>query len=141
MIASKHLYRNFLNDRRVYNLNRGYWRRILSKLGDNISIPFYKEYFANGTAFYDGNPIISAYIPELKKSIRIIQEEPECEEIELGAWTEATEVDNKNIEELVITLELSKEASKVAKELITAWLQEDLNDGQIDNILGKVYSS
>lgn len=140
MMASRHLYRNFLNDRRVYNLNRGYWKRILSKLGDNISIPFYNEHFSNGTPFYDGNPIISAYIPKLKKVIRIIQEEPETEGVEIGAWTEVTELDDGNVNELVISLELSKEASKVAEELIAGWLKEDWDDKQIDGVLEKIYS-
>lgn len=139
-MASRHLYRNFLNDRRVYNLNRGYWKRILSKLGDNISIPFYNEHFSNGTPFYDGNPIISAYIPKLKKVIRIIQEEPETEGVEIGAWTEVTELDDGNVNELVISLELSKEASKVAEELIAGWLKEDWDDKQIDGVLEKIYS-
>ncbi len=91
-MTNNHLYSNFLSDKRIYNLNRAYWKRMLSKIGENISMPFYKEQFSNGVHFYDGNPIVSAYLPNLNKSIRIIQEEPETDSLEVGAWTEEQRV-------------------------------------------------
>ncbi len=140
MVVSKYLYCNFLTDKRLYNLNRGYWKKMLISLGKELSIPFYNEHFANGKPFYDGNPIISAYIPSLKKSIRIIQEVPEMNEVEIGVWTEDTEFDNENIKELVISLELSQESSKIAKKMIIEWLQGNWNENQTNSMLEKTYS-
>lgn len=138
MKANKHLYCNFLNDKRVYNLNRGYWKKMLSDLGKDMSIPMYNEHFSNGNLFYDGNPIISAHIPNLKKSIRIIQEAPETDEVEIGAWIENTEMQGENTPELVISLELSRESSKIAKKLMKGWLEENWTESQIDIMLEKI---
>jgi hypothetical protein len=134
-MANKHLYSNFLSDKRIYNLNRGYWKRMLSKVGENISMPFYQEKFSNGVHFYDGNPIASAYLPNLNKSIRIIQEEPETDSLEIGVWTEDKEFEDKNIKELVISLELSRESSKVVRELIKGWLQENWDDEKLEKTI------
>lgn len=138
MIATKHLYRDFLINRRVYNLNRGYWKRMLSKIGEEISIPFYNEHFSNGTPFYDGNPIISAYIPKLKKSIRIIQEDVETESVEIRAWTEDSEHEDDKIQELVISLELSRESAKIATTLIEGWLQHNWDGDKIESEMQNV---
>jgi len=77
--------------------------------------------YANGTKIYDGNPIYSAKL-ENRKAIRIIQEEPESDTRQITAWVEETEDEHENkIEELVISLELTRATRKLALELITAW--------------------
>lgn len=139
-MTNKYLYRNFLKDKRVYNLNRGYWKKMLDSLSNTLPMPLYNEHFSNGAPFYDGNPIFSAYLPSLKKSVRIIQEAPETDNIEIGAWMASIEVNNEPVKELVISLELSQEASMIAKQLIVGWLQDDWNESQIDNALGKTHS-
>ncbi len=133
MIVTKHLYKNFLDNKRIYNLNRGYWKKSLFKIGDGISVPLYNEHFSNGTSFYDGNPMVSAYIPKLSKSIRIIQEEVETDSVEIGAWTENVEYENNPVQELVISLELSKESAQIASNLIKGWLQYNWSSDNIEN--------
>jgi hypothetical protein len=115
----KHLYKDFLSDKRVYNLNKGYWKRVLPKIeGFNP----YQEAFSNGKLFYDGNPMMAFYVPSLNKCVRIIQEEIESEEVSIGAWTENTSIQDRPVQQLVISLELSQEAATKAKHLIEGWL-------------------
>ncbi|MBK7410270.1 MAG: hypothetical protein IPJ40_20765 [Saprospirales bacterium] len=64
----------------------------------------------------------SAYLP--KKALRIVQEEPESKTVEFGYWTEKTEFDpGLEVEELVISLEVSRESQLLAIEVIKEWLK------------------
>jgi len=69
----------------------------------------------------DGNPIYSLDFYFLKKSLRIIQEIPESEDIQIGAWFEGRD-ESRIYDELVISLELTGQTAKIAKKLIEAWL-------------------
>ena len=62
----------------------------------------------NGVALQDGNPIYQSYFPELKKAVRIIQEELLLP-ADFGSWVNLTEVDEEEVEELVISLVLTEE--------------------------------
>lgn len=75
----------------------------------------------NGVALQDGNPIYQAYFPELKKAVRIIQEEPLLP-ADFGSWVNVTEVDEEDVEELVISLVLTKENVERAIAEIRGWL-------------------
>jgi hypothetical protein len=67
-----------------------------------------------------------------KKAIRIIQEEPESDSIEIGAWVDIVYLsEDELIKELMISLELSSESEKLAKTLIKKWIIEDLNNLQM----------
>ena len=105
------LYRNFLTKKTIYNQNESYWKRYVKKVLESAKIEpklWMTNEFANGNKIYDGNPIYSAKVLE-KKAIRIIQEEPESDTLQIAAWVEDTEDENENeIEELVISLELTR---------------------------------
>ena len=75
----------------------------------------------NGVALQDGNPIFQAYFPELKKAVRIIQEEPLLP-ADFGSWVNVTEVEEEEVEELVISLVLTEENVERAGEEIKRWL-------------------
>jgi hypothetical protein len=98
--------------------------------------------FANGTAFFDGNPIFQALFEKENKAIRIIQEEPESHEVEISAWLNQIEIKEDTITELVIALELSKESQKIAEDLIKAWIVRNVStiemQSLIDNLDKKV---
>ena len=67
-----------------------------------------------------------------KKAIRIIQEDPESDSLEIGAWVgDFYLLEDESIKELVISLELSSASEKLAKNLIKKWIVEDLNDLQM----------
>lgn len=135
-MKNKILYQNFLEDRRIYNLNRGYWKKILKSLNQEAkSFPLYNEHFNNGTPFYDGNPMISAAFPSLQKSVRIIQEEVETIEGEITAWVEEVEHEDGVLQELVLSLELSRLTAKIAKKILHGWIVKNWNRADVDELL------
>ena len=117
------LFQNFLTDKKVYNLNEAYYNRLFRSITGKAPIPYYNIRFNNGEKFYDGNPIFSALAGD--RLLRIIQEEPESERMYLRASLEKTP--EEEIDELVITLELSREAKPLLEALIRKWLVERLD--------------
>ena len=120
---AKYLFQSFLEDKRVYNLNQAYWRRSLSVIAKERKLsfqPYLNPNDSEGEKEYDANPIFEAFFPELRKAIRIIQDEPEKDAPELAAWLDSIELeeDERPVSELVIALALSQESSKMAKQLI-----------------------
>jgi len=75
----------------------------------------------NGVDLQDGNPIYQAYFPELKKAVRIIQEEPLLP-ADFGSWVNLTDVNEEEVEELVISLVLTEENVERAIAEIYGWL-------------------
>jgi hypothetical protein len=129
-----HLFKNFLEDKQVYQNNVVYWKDILSKIVKDKSENYYwlEPQFINSESFFDGNPMVSLICHSPKKAIRIIQEKPESDSIEIGAWVDDFYLsDNESIKELVISLELSSESEQLAKNLIKKWIIENLNDLQM----------
>ncbi|MEM6298749.1 MAG: hypothetical protein AAF740_08695, partial [Bacteroidota bacterium] len=95
----------------------------------------YNEHFVNNTLFYDGNPIISAHLPELGKSLRIIQEEAETIEGEITAWVEEVEYGDGFLQELVLSLELSRLTAKVARKVLQGWVIENWGSAEVEEVL------
>ncbi|CAA6800596.1 MAG: Unknown protein [uncultured Aureispira sp.] len=118
------LYKNFLVKKMIYNQNESYWKRYVRNALEPKVIEhesWLENEYANGTKIYDGNPIYSAKLHN-QKAIRIIQEEPESDTRQIAAWVEETEDEHENkIEELVISLELTRDTRKLALELIKEW--------------------
>jgi hypothetical protein len=122
------LYKNFLEDKRVYHLNVAYWKRYFRKLlkdREDVVFDWMNTRFGNGASFYDGNPMITVLLKKDRKAIRIIQEEPETDGVEIGAWMGEVEVEGTCYKELVISLELSKKANQVAQALISRWIENN----------------
>ena len=69
----KHLFQNFLQDRRVYRLNEQYYNRLFSGMLNKEISPFYTTTYQNGLPFYNANPIFSAV--HEGRIVRIIQKE------------------------------------------------------------------
>lgn len=84
----KYILKNFLDDKKTYEKNEAFWNKLVSELLQSENIQF-EEYIATddgfGNKFYDGNPICNFKIDKLNKTVRIIQEEPESNSIQLSA--------------------------------------------------------
>jgi hypothetical protein len=77
-----------------------------------------------------------------KKAVRIIQEDPESNSLEISAWVDDFYLsEDESIKELVISLELSSESEQLAKTLIKKWIIEDLNSLQISEVINEFYTS
>lgn len=118
----KFLFENFLSDKKMYNLNEAWHRRFFRKITGEPPVVYYNTRYNNGEKFYDGNPIFSALAGD--RLLRIIQEEPESKRVFLRASLEKTP--EEEIDELVITLELSREVKPLLEELIRKWLVDRL---------------
>jgi len=141
----QYLYKDFLEKKEVYILNVAYWERIFNKILKSYEILFkswLNTTFVDGTQFFDGNPIFHALFENQQKGIRIIQEEPKSDHLEISAWIEETEnQEGSTIQELVIVLELSKESELIVKELIKAWVIENLNLEAMQLLIARKISS
>ena len=141
----QHLFKNFLEDKQVYQKNIVYWKNILGNIIKDISenYDWLEPQFINGESFFDGNPMVSLICHSPKKAVRIIQENPESDSIEIGAWVDIFYLsEDEPIKELVISLELSSESEKSAKNLIKKWIIEDLNNLQMCEFINKqIYPS
>jgi len=134
-----YLFENFLDNRDVYIRNVDYWQKTVKAISYlKQSMPF-SEYlnskFANGTAFFDGNPIFQAVFEKENKAIRIIQEEPESHGVEISAWLNQIEIKDETITELVIALELSKESQEIAEYFITAWIVKNVSTIEMQDLI------
>lgn len=140
-MISKHLYKDFLEDGRIYTLARNHWKSILGQVHrDFLAVsPATVDKFRDSSPFRDGNPIFSARFNSLNKLIRIVQERPENSDVELSAWIEETEVEELPFQELVICLEMSPESVHIAKELIEAWVGKDLSKSEMLELIDSLF--
>ena len=120
------LYPDFLEDISSYQAATDFWQAKLDPLFRELGLSkqdYLNTTMVNGAPLQDGNPIYQAYFPELKKAVRIIQEEPLLP-ADFGSWVNVTEVEEEEVEELVIGLVLTEENLERAGEEIRAWLNE-----------------
>lgn len=113
-----------MEDVSSYQASSDFWQAKLDPLFRELGLnkqDYLNTTMVNGVALQDGNPIYQAYFPELKKAVRIIQEEPLLP-ADFGSWVNVTEVDEEEVEELVISLVLTEENVERAGEEIMRWL-------------------
>lgn len=97
----------------------------------------YKE-LENISQEIDGNPIYLCHIPHIKKSVRIIQESPTEDILEIGAWVE-TANEYQIFDELVISLELSEDSYPMVKALIYYWLFQSEGNRDMNNFINRLF--
>ena len=126
-MTEKYLFIKSTEDKRIYNLNQGYWKRKLqSRLKEKFSEEnvLFKNIDTKGKKIYDANPIFTFIDYQKTKAIRIIQddikqieqENIEMEKYLISAWFdkisiyEKNNIDSseKNVNELVIALFLTR---------------------------------
>jgi len=139
-----HLYKNFLTNKQVYFQNIDFWKSIIYTVLSTEKIKF-NEYLTttkpDGSLYLDGNPIFNFKIDNSNRAVRIIQEEIETEKIVFSAWiNKTTLIDNSEIEELVISLELSNESILLAIELINEWIINKLSTEKIEKLIDKIFT-
>ena len=140
-----HIFPNFLTNEQEYHICESYWdtkiRYLLEEHGLAEPVPYLNTTFANGKAQLNGNPIANYYIKHKDKAIRIIQEEPETEGLEISAWINKLETENLTATELVITLELTPEAERITFDLISKWLIQNYSPAVMTKYIDYIYES
>jgi hypothetical protein len=123
----KYLYKNFLKDRREYDLNVAYWQRYMNRALKELELigeKYLTDRFTNGELFRDGNPIYNAKVKSLKKAFRIIQELPEEFENYYTSFFKEIEIDETEYLEFVVVLTLTTQNRDRAVHEIVEWLSE-----------------
>jgi hypothetical protein len=122
------LYASFLENRRVYRLAKARWQRLFEQLLSAKQYAF--RPFLNEKRM-DGNPMFTAYVPDIDRAVRIIQVDPSeaVSELDISAWLNQALMPEREdqVMELVIDLVMTKEAEQISQLLIEAWLLQQLS--------------
>ena len=124
----ENLFPNFLNDRAQYERSEGYWVDLWRQI-DQLDREIYRwayPWLGTGSpTIRDGNPIFSAYTPALNRGVRVVQQEPLDERLDIQAYLDffgGNLGDPDSVSELVIACTLSAEAAKIALDLMRPWV-------------------
>jgi hypothetical protein len=127
------LFADFLKDPHSYDQAVRHWLDLWMKTDEAArkskgwQHPWMISRFANGVELRDGNPVFSAWSPQLRKGLRIIQHEPTRPECELSFWIDDCGEGEDFVQELVVACALSDEASILAFSLINSWVLGDID--------------
>ncbi len=137
-----HLFKDFLESEDEYNDNIDLWKTIVYTLLSVENLTF-NEYLQttkkDGSLYIDGNPIFHFRINNSNRAVRIVQEEIETNHVVFTGWLNTLELENENIEELVISLELSQESILLAIELINAWIINKFSKQKMNKFIKKLF--
>lgn len=126
----RHLFARFLEVPSEYEGAKTYWVNLWNRidawqrLQRDWRHPWLSSGVVAGEELRDGNPIFSAYSPQTRYGIRIIQYPPESDRLEFDWWLDTfggPATDPRAIRELVIACALSEEAARQASELVENW--------------------
>lgn len=122
----RYLFEGFLEEKTIYQVCRIYWEVRLEDFFNKHKITGFQTYlnttFCDGTDFMNGNPMVNYAIKQQERAVRIIQELPNPNDLEITAWLDEFETEDKNLSELVISLQHTPDSEKIAFELIEKWL-------------------
>lgn len=122
------LFPDFLGDKGQYALAEGYWRNLWEEIARSSGqrgewkTPWLRTSFSNGTPFQDGDPIFSAVATERGLGVRVIQHEPETDEVELDSWVETFDGPDSMIRVLVLSCALTDEIVGYVQDLFRSWI-------------------
>ncbi|MCB9291749.1 MAG: hypothetical protein H6559_01250 [Lewinellaceae bacterium] len=125
----KHLYKNFLQDQRVYNLNEAFYKRLVEAVTGSEAFHFFRSRYANGQKIYDGHIFSTRYEGRI---LQVIQREPDSDYPVLRARHKKWD---GQYDMLVLTLELSEEIKLLLKKIVKAWLVEKTAFEEISSML------
>ena len=126
----------FTDDAVKYRLLKSFWADTFKELTGLDENGYVHNFYANGEEIMDGNPIFSSLYKD-DKGIRIIQLDSDDEEPLFVAWTSGIELDEKRVDELVISLQLSEETFIETKRLISLFVGGALYSQLLDSINSK----
>jgi hypothetical protein len=128
----RHLIPSFLDNEVEYARAEQYWVSLWNRIDPQSRDlsgwrqPWLRHGRVERAALLDGNPIFSAYAPEHRKGIRIIQHPATTTDLEFEWWMDTfgdPAGDPNSVEELVIACALSEEAAAMAAELLSSWVR------------------
>lgn len=131
----RHLYKNFLQDQRVYNLNEAFYKRLVEDITGSEASHFFQTAFANGQKIYDDHIFSTKHEDRI---LQIIQWEPDSTFPVLDAhykkWDDEYDM-------LVLYLELSDAVKPILRKVIRAWLVEGVAFDEISPLLPRPHKA
>ncbi len=135
----KYLFEGFLQEKLIYHVCQAYWGIRIEEFFNKHKIsnakPYLKTTFADGTDFFNANPIANYYVENLGRSIRIIQEEPNPNDLEISAWIDKFETETFTTKELVISIQLTTYSERLAFDLIKKWLVKCYTEDKMEKYI------
>lgn len=112
----RHLYENFLLDRRIYNLNEAFYKKLVRSITGSDAEHFFQPSYANGQKIYDDHIFSTRHKGRI---LQVIQRKADSERPVLRARCQKWD---SQYDMLVLTLELSDAIKPALKKIIKAWL-------------------
>ncbi len=112
----KYLYKDFLEDKRAYNLNVAFYTRVVKAITGVEPAPFFKTTYANGRKIYDDHIFSTKYKGRI---LQVIQRPPNSDQPVLRARCQQWD---GQYDMLILTLELSAAVKPMLENIIKAWL-------------------
>jgi len=135
----RYLFEGFLDEKLIYQVCRIYWEIRFEDFFNKHKITGFSVYlsttFGDGTDFMNGNPIVHYAIKSQQRAVRIIQENPNPNDLEITAWLDEFETEDTNLRELVISLQHTPDAEKTAFELIEKWLVYEYSKEKMEKFI------
>jgi len=123
------LFPTFLEDRRVYNLNEAFYKRLVKGVTGMEAAHFFQPTYANGQKIYDDHIFSTRHKDRI---LQFIQRIPDSEYPVLRARHKKWDGE---YDMLVLTLELSDVIKPVLKKVIKAWLVDGVAFNEISSML------
>ena len=146
----QHLYPHFLSAEHEYQSASHLWRSLLAELAATTGSAGQWRSWRPST-FVDGSPIpreiwsiADAYSPSLGRAITIIQRPPVSDCLDVTAWiarrADTTNEDPCDIDDLTLSVVLSKESLEVARMIIASWMDPSISRERMEDIIEQVSS-
>jgi hypothetical protein len=140
-----HLYSDFLESEESYRQSEHFWRSLVDEVAAQKGQyaewrPWQAKTFLNGTPVpRDGNPIFNARSNQLARAVRIIQNPPESDTLEVAAWIDTFDFSEARgpgfTEELIVNLALSEESAAIVRVLLEKWMDRSVSRERMEDII------
>jgi len=116
------LFKDFMSSNKNYEINQNFWEIKIREFVDEKLEVWVVNKFANGNEIKDGNPLFSCKLSQ-DKALRIIQDKRNPYSPVFTSWVKNYDIEGRNIEELVITLQPYSNTYSDATDLIQRYLE------------------
>lgn len=133
------VFEDFLTNVKTYQALREHWQQIFGHLAAEHGQSYHP--YLNDDNCCDGNPIFNAFLPDLARAVRIVQEDPNeaVSQVDISAWIDKAIImaqAEREVPELVISLVLNEWTAPIASHLLSAWLSPQApSDAIIDELI------
>ena len=141
----KYIHKDFLSDREHFDAAVGYWRvlcrNVLREHGQEGSWqPFFGIHRDTSQMIVEEGSIYSLHSERQHKAVNIEQHLPKSEDVEISTMTDTFGEDVLPQPILILTIwcALSEESAAIARQLIEAWIREETDRAQIEDLITKL---